>query len=70
MSTTARVRLTIDVPAGSTWGPECKLGQVFKQAGEETANAVTQALRARFHGAKIIGEVEVIAVTNSDGSGS
>jgi len=36
----ARVKLVIEVPAGSSWGPECSLDQIYKQAGGETLNKV------------------------------
>lgn len=56
----ARVRFTIEVPAGSIWGADCALSQIYQQAGEETANKLSGHLKSI--GAKIVGQPEVIAV--------
>jgi hypothetical protein len=60
---TARVRFTIDVPAGSSWGPDCAMRQVRDQAGPETVQKVLQILREARLGCTIVGEPLVLAVT-------
>jgi hypothetical protein len=55
----ARVRVTVEVTRGS-WGDDCKLEQVFDQAGREAA-ADIQNLIAKA-GARVVGEPVVEAV--------
>lgn len=43
-TTTARVRLTIDVEVPDTWGDECTLGQARKQAVDAALGAVRRGL--------------------------
>ncbi|MCU9947518.1 hypothetical protein [Pseudomonas sp. PDM13] len=59
--TKARVRLTLDVPVG-TWGPDCLIDQVYKQASEEAINRVRNLLQGR---ARVVGVVEVEAITTA-----
>ena len=61
-TTMARVRLTVDVSVGS-WGPECKIDQVYQQASEEAINRVRRLIND--HGAKVVGLVEVEAITTA-----
>jgi hypothetical protein len=63
------VTITLEVPAGSSWGPDCSLSQIYSQAGEETANRVEQTLlkagiRARILSKKV---VAIIATPEADG---
>jgi hypothetical protein len=54
-SATARVQITIELPAGSTWGNDCTVDQIYKQAGEETVQALRNILSAKWgNNAKII----------------
>jgi hypothetical protein len=55
----ARVRLTVEIVRGS-WGADCKLDQVFDQAGREAASAVQNLITAA--GARVVGEPIVEAV--------
>ena len=41
----ADVVLGIRIPVGSTWGSECSMDQIVKQASEEAVNSV----RAKFN---------------------
>lgn len=43
-STSAVVSLTVEVRVGS-WGPECKLSQVYDQGAEEAVNAIRNAVQ-------------------------
>lgn len=56
----AVVTLTIEVRAQSSWGKDCSLAQVHRQAAEETSNYVRTLARAAGNGRiKIVGEPEV-----------
>jgi len=44
IKTTARVKLTIEVPAGSSWGADTTVNQVVTQAERETIQKVKAAL--------------------------
>lgn len=59
-TTTARVQVLVDVPVGS-WGPDCKLDQVYRQAEELACARLKQSLRDT--GASVVGAVRVLAVT-------
>ena len=59
---TARVRLTIDIPLTDTWGSDCAIDQIQKQAKE---GALGMIRNSQFHELKlatIIGEPVVTAV--------
>lgn len=45
--TTAHVQLTIEVDASSSWSKDVTADQVFRQAGEETVNAVERIFHER-----------------------
>ena len=57
----ARVRLTLDVSVGS-WGPNCLIDQVYRQASEEAINRVRSLVQGR---ARVVGVVEVEAITTA-----
>lgn len=59
---TARVQITIEVDSGSSWGPDCTVEQVLKQAGEESLARITSILRDCKIRATVIGKPKVIAV--------
>lgn len=40
MAATARVRLTIEIDAGSTWGDDCTARQIYDQASKEARHAI------------------------------
>lgn len=56
---TARVKVTLEVEVRSSWGNECKLEQIEKQATEDALGALRNGLRDRF---TIIGAPEVICI--------
>lgn len=66
--TKARVRVTIEIPLGDTWGGDCPLSQVYRQAERqvremlEHRDSVLAAGRSLF-AAQIVGDVEVTAIT-------
>ena len=65
MPATARVTLTVEVDIKSTWGDDCKLDQIYKQAAEEAVNSLTQHIyrSGGFGGRiKVVGEPNVMCV--------
>ena len=58
--TTARVTVTIDMAVGDTWGPDCNLAQVRKQATEAALGKLRHALGQRDY--QIVGEPIVKAI--------
>jgi hypothetical protein len=58
----ARVQLTVEVEA-SSWGGECSIGQLYKQAAESARGTLIAALKPGEHGrVTIIGEPKVIGI--------
>lgn len=57
---TAKVRVTLEVRTG-TWGKDCSVTQLFKQAGDDALTAVRN-LVTNDSTIKIVGEPEVFAV--------
>jgi hypothetical protein len=53
-SATAKVTLVIEVPAGSSWGADASLDQIYRQAGEETRNHVERIFREAKTGVRIL----------------
>ena len=62
-SATARVQVTVEIVAG-TWGNDCSLEQVYKQAGEDACNKLTRALNPKDSApiGRIVGTPKVLAV--------
>lgn len=60
-TTKARVRLTVDVTVGS-WGPDCLIEQVYRQAAQEAIQRVRSLCQGK---AVVIGMVEVEAITTA-----
>lgn len=44
---TARVTVTLEIDASSTWGDDTTNGQMFKQAGEETVQWLRNCIYSR-----------------------
>jgi hypothetical protein len=67
LTTITRVRVTVEVSAGS-YGADCTISQIVEQASREASNAVLNACNHRASGgntlqARVIGEPVVLAVT-------
>lgn len=60
----ARVTLTVEIAVTDTWGEDCKLDQVYRQAAQSAVGEVRNGLaRALDCGrARIIGEVKAVAI--------
>ncbi len=66
LTATARVRLTLDIPVGDSWGADCNIAQIEKQAAESAIGLIRNAGDfGRLYSAgriEIIGEPQVTAV--------
>ena len=58
----ARVQVTLEVEAGSGWGEECTIGQLYKQAEESAMIAVNNAIGKSGINARVIGDAKVIGI--------
>ncbi len=65
-SATAKVQITLEVDAGSSWGPDCTVAQVCDQAGRESLWRLTDILTQGKTRVRIIGEPRVIAVLHGE----
>ena len=61
VTASARVQVTVEVEA-SSWGGDCSIDQLYRQAGEDGKNRVIKALSVGNCQCKIIGEPKVIGV--------
>lgn len=59
---TARVRLTIEVPLTDTWGGDCPLEQVEKQAKDAALGMIRNSQFHELKMATILGEPQVTAI--------
>ncbi len=66
LSTKARIRVTVEVEAGSWWGDQSTQAQIFKSAGFEATNVVRQAMQKAGRQCRIIGEPFVITVITQE----
>jgi hypothetical protein len=59
---TARVQITVEVQTESPWGEECDIGQLYKQAGEESVAKLKNYLNKSGLPVRIIGDAKVIGI--------
>jgi len=63
---TARVRITLDIPLTGTWGPECTVEQIQKQAKNEALGLfkvkVIAQLPPELQHARVVGEPIVTGI--------
>lgn len=64
-SATAKVQVTLEIDAGSSWGKDCTVAQVMDQASRESLQRLTATLQAAKTRVRIVGEPKVIAVLHS-----
>ncbi len=63
---TARVQITVEVEAGS-WGSDCQISQLYKQAAESGKSTLINALKPGEHGLiKIVGEPKVFGILTEE----
>lgn len=55
-----RVTVTVELDADGTWGFECKLDQIHKQATEEVLASLKTKLKEK--NIRIVGEPKVLAI--------
>lgn len=67
-SVVARVRLTIDIPVRSSWGADCTMAQIYKQAEQDAQDMLRQFFEKNnlIGRACVIGEPKVTAVLASN----
>jgi hypothetical protein len=66
ISAYAKVTVTLEISAGSSWGLECKMDQIHKQAGEDVIGQLNRLMgEGHLRGAKIIGIPKVLAIMAS-----
>lgn len=65
-SATARVQVTIEVDAGSSWGPDCTVAQVRDQAGAEAVARIVNIISDAKVKATVIGAPKVVAVMHGE----
>lgn len=61
-SVNARVRLLIDIPVNSTWGPTTTMAQITKQAEEDALAIVNGWFEKRYNRVTVIGKPVVTAI--------
>ncbi|MBL3825145.1 MULTISPECIES: hypothetical protein [unclassified Marinobacter] len=62
-STTAKVTLTIEVSDLGSWGPDCQLDQVYRQAREQAVHKVAKLLGNE--SVRLISDAKVVAITTN-----
>ena len=58
----AKVRILLEVSLPDTWGEDCCLSQVYKQAKDSAVNIVSQRIFGSMKEMQMIGEAEVLAI--------
>lgn len=58
---TAQVTLTLEINVRSTWGADCSMDQVYKQAEAEALGAIRNHLEPKAH-VRVIGTPTVTAI--------
>lgn len=62
-TTSATVSVTIELSNIGSWGPDCDLSQVYRQATEAAVGRINQAFRGDSRGIRILGPAKVQAIT-------
>ena len=62
-STGAKVTLTVELTNLGSWGPDCTLDQVYRQAREAAVGRLNKVFKNHVASTRIIGPVIVEAVT-------
>lgn len=63
--TGAKVTLTIELTNLGSWGPDCKLDQVYQQAREAAVGRINRAFKDDTLHIRILGPVVVEAITTN-----
>lgn len=65
VSATARVSLTIEISVGDSWGEDCKMDQVYRQAADSAIGRLQRIVsdaKVVHGGIRVIGEPKVTAI--------
>ena len=62
-TTGATVTLTIELSSLGSWGPDCQMDQVYRQAKEAAIGRINNAFKDDRRGVRILGPVVVKAIT-------
>ena len=62
-STSAKVTVTIELSNLGSWGPECTIDQVYRQAREAAIGRLNKVFKDQAASTRILGPVIVAAVT-------
>jgi hypothetical protein len=60
VNATAKLTCVVELPVGSSWGDDCIIDQVYRQAAEEGKRRLQEAVSKI--GGRVIGEPEVTAI--------
>lgn len=60
-SAVARVTVTLEIDAASSWGDDCTIAQVYKQAADDAVGRVRSLFNER-DAMRIVGDVKVNAI--------
>jgi hypothetical protein len=61
--TSAKVTLTLELENLGSWGPECQLDQVYRQAREAAVGRINRAFKDDNRNIRILGPVIIEAIT-------
>ena len=62
-TTGATVSLTIELSGLGSWGPDCQMDQIYRQAKEAAIGRINHAFTDDRRGVRILGPVVVKAIT-------
>jgi hypothetical protein len=62
-TTGARVTVTLELTNLGSWGPDCKIDQVYHQAREAAIGRIRNAFAKDARGVKVVGTPQVQAIT-------
>ena len=60
--TKARVKILLEISLSDTWGGDCPLSQVHKQAKDSAMNIVSQRIASSERNIRIVGKPEAVAI--------
>ncbi|MGX1127364.1 hypothetical protein [Pseudomonas sp. HLS-6 TE3448] len=62
-TTSAKVTITLELSSLGSWGPDCTIDQVYRQAKEAAINRLNKVFKDHTASTRIVGRVIVEAVT-------
>jgi hypothetical protein len=58
----ARVTITVEVSVGSSWGDDCPISQVHKQAAQEAQEKLERLFEKERGNLRLVGEAKVTVI--------